>query len=114
MSSPGGRGLVECEVGEEVSRERERESSPWGVSSQTHLKELYFSKRGEKEAEELSGAASLKRESRAQASHTNPYRGHTPAPHQTAYYPTCREVIALAERKAVLVFKCFIWRRLKG
>lgn len=31
-------------------RKRERESVPWGVSSQTHLKELYFSKRGESEA----------------------------------------------------------------
>lgn len=49
--------------GGEVRRERERErkSVPWGVSSQTHLKELYFSKRGEREAEELSGAASLKK-----------------------------------------------------
>ncbi|KAM7400586.1 hypothetical protein PAMA_004999 [Pampus argenteus] len=100
MSSPGGRGLVECEEGEEV-RWGERKSVPWGVSSQTHLKELYFSERGEREAEELSGAASLKKGSRAQASHANPYRGHTPAPRQTAYYPTCREVIALAERKAV-------------
>lgn len=35
-------------------------------------------------------------------------------PRQTAYYPTCREVIVLAERKAVEVFKCFIWRQLKG
>lgn len=60
MSSPGGRGLVECEEGEEV-RWGERKSVPWGVSSQTHLKELYFSKRGEKEAEELSRAASLKK-----------------------------------------------------
>lgn len=42
-----------------MRRKRERESIPWGVSSQTHLKELYFSKRGKMEAEELSGAASL-------------------------------------------------------
>lgn len=56
--------MVECEEGEEVrwgEREREREGVPWGVSSQTHLKELYFSKRGEREAEELSRAASLKK-----------------------------------------------------
>lgn len=27
-----------------------KKSIPWGVSSQTHLKELYFSKRGKREA----------------------------------------------------------------
>lgn len=61
MSSPRGRG-GEWEGGEEVRwGEREKEGIPWGVSSQTHLKELYFSKRGEREAEELSRAASFKK-----------------------------------------------------
>lgn len=42
-------------------RERERESIPLGVSSQTHLKELYFCKRGAREAKDLSMAASLEK-----------------------------------------------------
>ena len=79
MSSPGGRRrtgrggwLVECEAGggevgrerereRESEREREKESEGGGVSSQIHLKELDFSDSGEREAEELSGAASLKK-----------------------------------------------------
>lgn len=91
---------------------RERESIPLGVSSQTHLKELYFCKRGATEAKDLSMAASLeKKKSRAALTLTGVSAA---APHQTAYYPTCREVIVLAERKAVKVFKCFLWRLLKG
>lgn len=55
-----------------------------------------------------------KREREAQVSHANPCRGHNSAPRQTAYYPTCRGVIAQTEGKAVKVFKCFVWRQLKG
>lgn len=68
---------------------------------------------------ELSRAASLKKKKkkngkrRGSGARANPSRGHTPAPRQTAYYPTCRKVIVLAERKAVEVFKRFMWRQLK-
>lgn len=48
-------------MGRSRGGERGRGSVPLGVSSQTHLKELYFSTRGEREAEELSGAASFKK-----------------------------------------------------
>jgi hypothetical protein len=91
---------------------------PWGVSSQTHLKELYFTERRGKQRK---GQGRLfRRECRGpdggpgEPRLTLPRVTLPPAPRQTAYYPTCRKVIAPAERKGVEVFKCFVWRHLKG
>lgn len=117
MSSPGGRGLVECEEGEEVrcgERERERER-PMGSLLPDSLKgALFQQERREESRGAVRGRLFKKGRAGPRRATLTLTRVTLLLPRQTAYYPTCREVIALAERKAVEVFKCFIWRQLKG